>query len=162
MKTAPLVLALAALLPAQLSAQRFDYHLLLDSAMPAARAALLAAGHRANASEQRPDGFTQQTYTATLPDSAGAPTTTEMTVVLIGRADRITRVVLRASSNGPDTAAVKSASQYFVRRLTEVYGRPMNAGEETGWCWMTRQRAVDLTLDRVSGEVSLIVGYAPN
>lgn len=161
MKTVLLAFTLACVIPAPMRAQRYDYHLLLDSTAPAASAALLSTGHRADPAVQRPDGLVQYSFATVLPDSGGAPTAAELHVLIISQGDRITRIVLRAAAHGEDSAIVKTAAQFFVHRLTAAFGRPMAANDDTDWCWSTRRRFVDLTLDRAYGEVSLTLGYGP-
>ncbi len=159
MKTVLLALILASVIPAPVLAQRYQYHLLLDSTVPAARAALLGSGHVAGPTVQRTDGLNQYSFTTVLPDSSGAPTRFELRVIMVSRGDSITRIQVRADAQGADSTAVKAAAQYFVGQLTAVFGRPASAGEEAGWCWSTRRRFIDLIVDRAYGTVSLALGY---
>ncbi|MFI5109715.1 MAG: hypothetical protein ACHP78_12815 [Terriglobales bacterium] len=159
MKKVLLGLMLAGIITTPGLAQQHEYYLLLDSTVSAARAALLRTGHSGGATIQRADGLTQHTFKTMLPDSSGEPTRVEMSVVMVTRGDTITRIQVRADAQGRDSTAVKSATQYFVRQLTQVFGRPASAGEEAGWCWSTRRRFIDLTVDRAYGSVSLAVGY---
>ncbi len=160
MRTAVLATLLAGLMPAQLRAQVFDYHALLDSTMTAASAALVAAGHRADASETRPDGQRQQAFIIKLPGDTATPRA-DLQVVLLGQGERINRVVLRASSHGADSVSIKAVIPMLVDRLTAVYGRPLSSGEEAGWCWANARRFIELNLDRSGSDLSLIVGYGP-
>ncbi len=160
MRTAVLALALAGLVPAQLRAQVFDYHVLLDSTMPAASTALVAAGHRAETPETRPDGQTQRAFSIKLPGDTALPRA-DLQVVLLGQGDRINRVVVRSNSHGADSASIKAVIPMFVEHLTAAYGRPLSSGEEAGWCWANPRRFIELTLDRSGGEMTLTVGYGP-
>jgi hypothetical protein len=155
MKTVSLALMLASVIPAPVLAQRYQYHVLLDSTVPEARAALLRSGPTV----RRSDGLNQHTFTTLLPDSGGAPTRVELRVIMVSRGDSITRIQVRADAQGDDSAAVKVAAQYFVSQLTAVFGRPASAGEEAGWCWSTRRRFIDLIVDRAYGNVSLALSY---
>jgi hypothetical protein len=159
MKTVLIALMLASAIPTPVLAQRYQYYLLLDSAVPAARGALLGSGHVAGPTVRRADGLNQHSFTTVLPDSSGAPTRGELRVIMVSRGDTITRIQVRADAQGDDSAAVKAAAQYFVRQLTEVFGRPASAGEEAGWCWSTRRRFIDLIIDRAYGSVSLALSY---
>ena len=159
MKTVSLALMLASVIPAPALAQRYQYQLLLDSSVTAARAALLGSGHVAGPTVQRADGLNQHSFTTVLPDSSGAPTGVELRVIMVSRGDSITRIQARADAQGNDSAAVKVAARYFVRQLTAVFGRPASEGEEAGWCWSTRRRFIDLIVDRAYGNVSLALSY---
>lgn len=159
MKTVLLAFVLASAIPARIEAQRYDYHLLLDSTAPAAGAVLVSTGHRAEPALQRPDGLMQRSFVTVLPDSSGDTTTAELRVLIVSQGDRITRIVLRAAVQGADSGSVKTAARFFVQRLTAAFGRPMAADDDTDWCWSTRSRFIDLTLDRAYGEVSLTLGY---
>lgn len=159
MKTVLLALVLASVIPAPALAQRYQYHLLLDSTVPAARAALLGSGHAAGSTVRRADGLNQHSFTTVLPDSSGAPTRVALHVIMVSRGDTITRIQVRADAQGDDSAAVKAAAHYFVGQLTAVFGRPASAGEEAGWCWSTRRRFIDLIVDRAYGNVSMALSY---
>jgi hypothetical protein len=160
MKRVLLALTLAGVIPRATLAQRYQYHLLLDSTVSAARSALLAGGHEAGSTVRRADGLDQRAFTTALPDSNGAPTRVVLHVTMVSRGDTITRIQASADAPGEDSAAVKSAARYFAHQLTAVLGRPASEGEEAGWCWTTRRRFVDMVVDRAYGRVSLALNFA--
>lgn len=160
MRPVLLALVLAGAIQSPALAQRYQYHLLLDSTVSQARSALLGSGHSASPAVRRADGLSQQAFTTVLPDSSGAPTGVALSVVMVSRGDTITRIQARAEAQGNDSAAVKTAADFFVRQLTHELGRPASAGEEAGWCWSTRHRFIDVVVDRAYGSVSLALNYA--
>lgn len=160
MRAAVLAVALAGLVPAQVRAQIYDYHVLLDSTMSAASAVLVAAGHQAQTPQNRPDGQQERAFTIKLPGDTAVPRA-DLQVVLLGQGEKINRVVLRANSHGADSASIKSAIPLLVDRITAAYGRPLSSGEDAGWCWANPRRFIELTLDRSGGEMTLTVGYGP-
>ena len=161
MKTTILACTLLAAAATRLPAQRYDYQQLLDSTATAANAVLIANGHRATGSNRRADGFTEQNYAIGLPDSAGTPGTAMMRLVVVSRRDTISRIGIHvASSDGPDSTLIKTAADYFIRRMRATLGREA-AGGEGDYCWSTRRNFVTVTLDRAYGEVTLTVGFSP-
>ena len=160
MRTAVLAAALAGLIPAQLRAQVFAYHTLLDSTIPAASAALVASGHHADAPVTRPDGQAQAAFTIKLPGDTALPRA-ELQVVLLSQGEHINRVVARAASHGADSVSLKAAIPALVDGLTASYGRPLSSGEEAGWCWANARRFIEMSLDRAGSDLTLTVTYGP-
>jgi len=154
-------IALAGVAPTRVLAQRYDYHLLLDSTVSAARVVLLGTGHQAAGVERRGDGVSQESFTTVLPDSLGAPGSAPLGVVMLGSNDRVTRIVLSAEGSGSDSVAVTTGARYLVRRLTAIFGPPLTPGDQSDWCWSTPRRFIDLALDRTAGSVSLTLAYGP-
>ena len=159
MRPVLLAVTLVGLIPAPVLAQQYDYHLLLDSTAAAAGGVLLRNGHHPDRTRDRPDGYTERSFTTLLPDSGGAPARGDLHVTIVSQGNTITRIGLRADSHGDDTLAVKAAAQFFVTHLKGAMGRPASENEDSDWCWSTRRRFIDLTLDRAYGGVSLTIGY---
>jgi len=158
MKTTMLAVSLGLLIPATLSAQRYDYDQYLDSTATAARSALESSGHHASRARTRPDGVTESPFTIALPDSTGAPAGGELRVTMLSRDETIIRVFARATARGQDTTALLAAGRYFAERLTESFGRPASVDEGVNWCWATPRRFIDVTIDR-SDELTLTVAF---
>ncbi|HWO88250.1 MAG TPA: hypothetical protein VNL98_03750 [Gemmatimonadales bacterium] len=159
MKAIVLAVAACGALPTALSAQRYDYHLLLDSSVTAAMAALERSGHRPERAVVRPDGVTEARFSTQLPDSSGTPARGELRVVVLSRADSIIRIFAQASAERGDTAAVREAGLYFIRHLTRVFGRPAHVEQDYDWCWTPRRRFVSVSMERAGAALTLNVAY---
>lgn len=159
MKATVLALSLSCLLPAGLTAQRYDYQLLLDSGRAAAGSALLRTGHSAEAAMTRPDGYTQSPFTTVLPDANGAPARGELRVTIVSRGDSVVRVFARAEAQGRDTVLLLAAGRYFAARLGASFGQPASVEQDVDWCWTTPRNFIDVTLDRQGGGMTLTLGF---